>query len=261
MKIHPVKIADLISAEYNPRKLSDTQRENLADSLKRFGLVDPIIVNKHPDRENILVGGHQRTKVWKDLGNDTIPAVFVELDRDKERELNVRLNKNTGDWDMETLLSEFDTDELTDWGWGSEELATIKAELEREVGELAGNDDNAGDGAYTSKIEAPTYEITGKKPNISELVDLSKSEELKKEITGADIPEQIKLFLCDAADRHKVFDYGKIAEYYAHADANIQDLMERSALVIIDFDKALENGYTRLSDELVSLYGQEYPDA
>ena len=126
MKIHTAKIADLIAAEYNPRKLSQEQRDNLADSLKRFGLVDPVIVNKHPDRDNILVGGHQRTKVWKDLGNDTIPAVFVELDRDRERELNVRLNKNTGDWDMEALLAEFDTDELVDWGWAESELAEFE---------------------------------------------------------------------------------------------------------------------------------------
>ena len=86
MKIEQVKIKDIIHAEYNPRRLTDEQEKHLTDSLSRFGFVDPVIINKHPERENILVGGHQRCKVWEKMGNDEVPAVFVELDRDRERE-------------------------------------------------------------------------------------------------------------------------------------------------------------------------------
>jgi hypothetical protein len=60
--------------------------------------------------------------------------------------------------------------------------------------------------------------------------------------------------------RHIVFDYQKIADYYAHASKEIQELMEKSALVIIDFNKAIQNGYVKLSHEIAKQYGEDYPD-
>jgi hypothetical protein len=135
MKIKTRKISDLIRAEYNPRELTKEQQNQLTDSLKRFGLVDPIIVNTHKDRKNILVGGHQRMKVWEELGNDTIPTVEVNLNLEKEKELNVRLNKNTGQFDMDILTNNFDTTELIEWGF-----------TEDEIGEWGLNPDELTDG-------------------------------------------------------------------------------------------------------------------
>ena len=116
------KISELIPAEYNPRQLSDKQHEDLKASLTRFGAVDPAIVNIHPDRKNIIVGGHQRLKVAKSLGWETFPCVEVNLTRDQERELNVRLNKNTGSWDWNILGDLFQAEELKEWGFSDEEL-------------------------------------------------------------------------------------------------------------------------------------------
>ena len=135
MKIKNRKICDLIRAEYNPRELTKEQHNQLSDSLKRFGLVDPIIVNIHKDLKNILVGGHQRMKVWEELGNDTIPTVEVNLNLEKEKELNVRLNKNTGQFDMDILTNNFDTTELIEWGF-----------TEDEIGEWGLNPDELTDG-------------------------------------------------------------------------------------------------------------------
>ena len=135
MKIKNRKIADLIRAEYNPRELTKEQHNQLSDSLKRFGLVDPIIVNIHKDLKNILVGGHQRMKVWEELGNDTIPTVEVNLNLEKEKELNVRLNKNTGQFNMDILTNNFDTTELIEWGF-----------TEDEIGEWGLNPDELTDG-------------------------------------------------------------------------------------------------------------------
>ncbi len=129
MKIKNRKIADLIRAEYNPRELTKEQHNQLSDSLKRFGLVDPIIVNTHKDRKNILVGGHQRMKVWEELGNDTIPTVEVNLSLEKEKELNVRLNKNTGQFDMELIQEHFETDDLIEWGFDADELEFFEPEV------------------------------------------------------------------------------------------------------------------------------------
>jgi len=125
MKIVERKIDDLIGAEYNPRELTDKQYKDLKDSLKRFGIVDPVIVNKHPERMDIIVGGHQRSKVWKDLGNDMISTVEVELSPEKEKELNVRLNKNTGQFDMDALANYFDTKDLVQWGFEPYEFGIV----------------------------------------------------------------------------------------------------------------------------------------
>lgn len=122
MKIVNRKIKDLIRAEYNPRELTKDQYNHLKDSLLRFGVVDPVIVNKHPDRDNIIIGGHQRSKVWEDMGNDKIPTVELSLTLEKEKELNVRLNKNTGQFDMDMLANHFETDDLIEWGFREDEV-------------------------------------------------------------------------------------------------------------------------------------------
>jgi DNA modification methylase len=122
MKIIEKKIKDLIFAEYNPRKLTKEEHKHLKDSLSRFGIVDPIIVNTNAERENILVGGHQRVRIWEELGNETIPAVEIDLTYEREKELNVRLNKNVGSWDMDMMANHFSVEELTDWGFQPEEL-------------------------------------------------------------------------------------------------------------------------------------------
>ena len=78
---------------------------------------------------------------------------------------------------------------------------------------------------------------------------------LLEKIEQVDIPEEIKAFLRKAATRHYAFNYKNIAEYYAHAPAEIQELMEESALVIIDYNNAIRNGYVQLSEDLKSLVG------
>lgn len=123
--IKQVKIKDLKPALYNPRFWSEEATEQLKESIMRFGLVDPIIVNNAPNRKNVVVGGHFRLKVAKDLGFTEVPVVFVDIaDELKEKELNIRLNKNTGSWDM-GLLSEFDESLLADIGFDSQELDEI----------------------------------------------------------------------------------------------------------------------------------------
>ena len=115
-------VNNLIFAEYNPRELTKDQHQDLKDSITRFGVVDPLIVNTNEARKNILVGGHQRLKIAKELGYKDVPCVEVDLTPDKEKELNVRLNKNTGQWDWDALANHFDVGELIDWGFNEDEL-------------------------------------------------------------------------------------------------------------------------------------------
>jgi hypothetical protein len=111
---------------------------------------------------------------------------------------------------------------------------------------------------YSSKIEAPIYEPKNVKPHILELCDKSKTHRIINEIEKSSLSNDEKFFLIDAARRHNVFNYEKIADYYAHSSKEMQTLMERSGLVIIDFDKAIEYGYVKLCEEIKKQYLEEY---
>lgn len=111
---------------------------------------------------------------------------------------------------------------------------------------------------YSAKIEAPVYDPKNKQPHIVELYDKSKTHRLMREIENSNVTYDEKMFLMDAARRHNVFNYEKIADYYAHATPEMQKLMERSALVIIDFESAIENGYINICDEIRKQYLEEY---
>lgn len=125
LKISYVPLAALKAAAYNPRKWSKEQLEALMESIRRFGTVDPCIVNIAPKRKHIVIGGHMRLAAMKALGYAEAPVVYVNIpDEAKERELNLRLNRNTGEFDL-NLLAEFDESILSDVGFTSEELDDI----------------------------------------------------------------------------------------------------------------------------------------
>ena len=120
-----VPIKELKLSEYNPRKISKESLEQLKESIKRFQMVDPIIANAAPNRKNIVIGGHMRLKGAKELGFKEIPVVYVKIsDIKREQELNVRLNRNTGEWDFK-LLANFSEEFLGDIGFSSEDMDEI----------------------------------------------------------------------------------------------------------------------------------------
>ncbi len=125
-----VKTADLVPASYNPRKISKKEREELTKSIEQFGRVEPVIVNTG-SRTNCVIGGHQRIKIYADLGILEIEAKVPsrELTEVEEKELNLRLNKNQGSWDEE-LLKGFDIDMLLGVGFEDYELQSIFDDIE-----------------------------------------------------------------------------------------------------------------------------------
>lgn len=139
-----VPIDKLIKADYNPRKWDEKALNDLKQSIKRFGIVDPAIVNIAPKRKNIVIGGHMRIEAAKGLGIKDMPVVYVNLpDLEKEKELNLRLNKNQGEFDF-SLLANFaeefltnvgfdseDLDEIFDWEDDSPEVFDLKKELDK----------------------------------------------------------------------------------------------------------------------------------
>ena len=108
LKIEYIDVNKLIPNEYNPKTMNQKQHDDLVDSLEDFGMVEPVVVNCAPDRKNIIIGGHQRWEIHKELGKKKIPVVYVDIpDLENEQEICMRLSHNTGEWDWD-LLANFD---------------------------------------------------------------------------------------------------------------------------------------------------------
>lgn len=128
MEIVKMALDDIIPAEYNPRKTltaEDEQYNALVNSVSRFGLVEPLIVN---GRNNVLVGGHQRLNVLKSLGETEAEVVLVDLDDEQEKTLNVALNKIEGDWDyqrLEKMIKDMAPEDVPYTGFSAEEIESI----------------------------------------------------------------------------------------------------------------------------------------
>jgi len=122
-------------------------------------------------------------------------------------------------------------------------------------------DSEPPDNPYVQSVDVPIYEPTGPQPKIDELYDRDTADELAHEIREAELPEEVERFLLDAAERHVAFNFQRIANYYAHSRPEVQALMERSALVIIDYGQAIENGFVRLKEDIDAAFHEDYPHA
>lgn len=116
--------------------------------------------------------------------------------------------------------------------------------------ELYSEEELQEDKKYTTKVSIPQYLPSADCPRIDSLVNTTKYKELLRTISASNVSDEEKEFLKLAAARHLVFTYSKIADYYAHATPEMQRLMEQSALVIIDIDDAIANGYVKLSKNI-----------
>ena len=149
MRIEHVKINEIKPAVYNPRKWDEKIISDMTESIKRFGLCDPLIVNCAPARKNILIGGHLRLKVATILGFTEVPVVYLDIPEiEREQELNLRLNKNLGNWDEE-LLKAFDTGLLLDVGFTPDDLNNFFDDI------LDVSDDDFNVNAELAKIVTP----------------------------------------------------------------------------------------------------------
>ena len=124
-------------------------------------------------------------------------------------------------------------------------------------------DDNAKknpmgkDKKYSRAIKVPQYEPSDKKPKLEEMYNTEKYRKLVAKINKSSVSDDEKKFLKFAASRHIVFTYSKIADYYANSNIEMQELMEESALVILDMDDAIANGYVKLTEKMKQLIEEE----
>lgn len=243
MQIKQTPIDQIKPYAKNAKKHPEEQIKQVADSIKAFGFNQPIVV----DKENVVIVGHGRLEAAKLLGLKEVPVLQVDLPEHKAKAYRLADNKlNESDWDMPLVIEELKELELA--GFDIELTGFDNSIFDLDISQEV----------YTNKVEAPNYEPTEEKPDISELYTRDKTIELLKDIEDSSLDEKEKEFLRQAAQRHTVFNYAKIAEYYAHSGKETQELMEKSALVIIDFDKAIENGYVELSRLIEEQYLSEY---
>lgn len=239
LKIEYLPLSELTPYANNAKKHTPEQVEQIKKSIQEFGFNDPIAVWKN----NEIIEGHGRFIAGKELGIESVPIIRLDDLSDEGRKAYMlahnKLTMNT-DFDIDLLNEELDgilEYNMADFGFD------VLDELITDIEE--------GESKYTTKVNVPQYEPTGKYVELEDLCDKSKTQELVDEIMASSVPENVKMFLIEAAHRHSKFNYKNIAEYYARADKETQELMEHSALVIIDFEDAIANGYVKLEQSIL----------
>jgi hypothetical protein len=228
------------------------------ESIAENGFFGSVLVQQSTGR--ILAGTH-RWRAARESGATEIPATMVDVDDATALRIMLADNRTArlGHDDpaaLAELLQEIlaDAGSLAGTGFDGDALDEILADIAR--GPLGEESNGAGLAEnYSRKIEAPIYTPKGDRPAEPDLFDRTRTDAILAEIEAADLPPEVAGFLRNAAERHTVFRFDRIAEYYAHASAEVQDLMENSALVIIDFNKAVELGYVKLTEKMLEQAG------
>ncbi|MCR9028346.1 ParB/Srx family N-terminal domain-containing protein [Citrobacter amalonaticus] len=248
MSIRYLKRSKLIRYERNVMQHSDDQVAQIAASIREFGWTNPVLI----DEVGEIIAGHGRLSAAELLDVEDIPTItltgLTDAQKRAYRLADNKLPLNAG-WDEELLKLEITT--LLDSDFDVLLTGFNQIEIDNLLTVLEPDDDEAD--PYTTKIDTPVYEPSGVIPAISDLYSEEKTRELVDEIRAAELPEDIERFLLSAAERHTIFHFGKIADYYAGASAEIQALFERSALVIIDYQQAIDGGFVHLTKSMVDI--------
>lgn len=234
-----LNINDIVPYENNPR-YNEMAVDAVKESIMQCNYISPIIV----DENNVILAGHTRMKSLIDIGHKEIEVLKVTgLDEQQKTKYRLLDNKTgeLAEWDFEKLA-----DELLGVDFG-------EFDFEFEIGQDIESIEEQGEKTYTEKVDVPQYDIQGKDVGITDLFDDSKYQDLKFKIDNSNLSEIEKEFLRLCATRHIVFKFANIAEFYAKQDTEMQEMMEESALVIIDYENAMKNGYVKLTEELEEL--------
>ena len=242
LKIEYLSPDELTPYENNARKHTPVDIDGIKKSILDVGFLDPIGIWGD---KNLIVEGHGRQIAAKELHLDKVPCIRLDqLTDEQRREYTIRHNRSA---------------EMSEWNFDVLEKELAQLAIDGiDMGDLNfsfdfGDEDqkpNEGDGFYTDAVNLPQYEPVGDCPAISELIDTDKYHELCQKINGCDLDDDVKEFLRFAAARHIGFNYKVIANFYAHQPKEIQELMEDSALVLIDLNDAIRNGYAELTERL-----------
>lgn len=220
--------------------------EAIKESIESNGFFAPIVVRKATG--HVLAGNH-RLKAARSLGMKKVPVAYVDVDAKTAKRIMLADNRSAD-------MAEYDDVALLSLLLGLQKADDLLGSLYTpgDINELLKGPDSDG---YTGKVTSPVYEPSGTKPRLMDLTDDTKTLELQARIIASGLPSAEKAFLLEASERHRVFRYDRIADFYAHSNREVQELMEKSALVIIDFDKAIELGFVKLTKAVAGLYEKD----
>ena len=256
-----LELAELTELQGGLKERTDIDYDKIKLSICKFGFSFPFFIWKSGNK-NYLIDGHGRFATLCKMQKDgyiipPLPVVYIQCKNKTEaKQKLLRLNSQYGRMTKESVL-EFAED--IDLNFDEIALPDTTIDFSDSEEDFMGGGNSQLDGRYTMKIETPVYEIKGECPALSECYETEKTDELLAEIENADIPEDVKQFLRLASYRHTRINFTKVAEYYAHAPKEVQELMENNALVIIDFNKAIEKGFVEISKGIDQLR-QEAPN-
>ena len=241
-----VSITDAKPYPGNPRR---HDQDSITASVRDHGLYQGVVLQRTTG--HVLVG-NGRLQALTDLGAERVPVTWLDVDDARAAAIVVRDN-HTSDlsWndtqDLVNLLAPLTVDP---------DLLALSGHTQDDYNDLLLmlQDEEPEGPEYTRKVDAIQYHPTSEEPPpVTTLVDRTKANDLIRQIGDVDLPPDVRDFLVAGAQRHLVFDYSRVAEFYAHAEPHVQRLMEASTLVIVDFEDAIHNGYVRLSDRLRTL--------
>jgi len=247
-RVERVPRDELIPYANNPKEHPDEQVNKIASSIKNYGWDQPIVV----DGDGEIIKGHGRLQAAERLGLDEVPVIWREDLSDAEAKAARIADNKTAEspWNDDLLATELEVlDEFDDV-----ELGFDDGEIEDLLDEF--HEDDGSGVEYTDKIKTPEYQPTqDEPPDLSELYDRGRYDDLLDVIESKDLPDELDRFMRLAAQRHVIFDYENIAEYFAHADAETQELMELLTLVIVDYEQAVEQGFVNFADDTLEGVG------
>ena len=253
-ELRRVPASELLPNPKNWRTHPIAQQDALRGVLAEVGYADALIARETPEGL-MLVDGHLRAETTPDAD---VPVLVLDIN---EAEADLML----ATLDPLAAMAGRDEERLSELlSTVTSDNATVNALLQTLANgyePLTIADSEPPDNVYVQTVDTPIYEPSGPPPEIAELSDRSTADEMLREIRDAGLPEEVERFLLDAAERHVAFNFQRIANYYAHAPANVQALMERSALVVIDYDQAIERGFVRLKEDIDAAFHEDYPNA
>ena len=223
MNIVNLKVEELIPYINNPRNNTEAV-DKVAASIKEFGFKVPIVI----DKDNVVVTGHTRLLASKKLGLEEVPCVIADdLSPAQIKAFRIADNKVSeyAQWDEDMLKVELEELEEMNFDLDSVSIDFSDFDMALDLEDTEKGQEQE-ENIYTKEINIPQYEITGECPKLEELVNEEKTKSLIERIEKSDIPNDIKEFLIKASYRHLAFNYQNVAEYYAHADKEVQELME-----------------------------------
>ena len=249
-----VELAPVDAVQPHPRNPRQGDVGAIHESIEANGFYGAVVAQRST---GFILAGNHRWQAARHAGATEVPVIWVDVDDDHALRILLADNRTNDlatydDSALASLLQELaDAGNLAGTGYDGDALDDLLADLSG--GEIV---------PYTQKVETPTYEPHGPRPPLRDLRDEARADELRREIDATpDVPDDVRDFLRAAAGRHTVFRYDRIAEYYAHAPAEVQRLMEASALVIIDFKQAIDRGFVRLHEDVVNAFERDFPGA